>query len=331
MTSLDFQNTVVSDSDRKIRDKVAFYSGGPRWLKRQPYEPSYPAHRSSRLPNSDRRSLHKRINSYIYSRGNGEDEEETGESEDKNVDLDIQRSLLSMLPDISYEYETSVLVCGSETNDRVLSWIQTTKQYMSQLHYDFNIACDYIIHRNRLFNGLVSKSFDVDMQRVEGLPEDVVRHIASYFGPETRLKFYYGFILSLPMQLSKLPALWLKRFYKQFVYHQYFHNILVPISHARDFAIANQFTKEQHRSMRSYIHDTMLLLPFNMPPNKTVAIQRIMAILRAYQQLNTRAPTNYLKHRFHEEGVHLVHGLLYLIRRFREKKAATMRSRRTRA
>lgn len=331
MTSLDLQNPVVSDSDRKIRDKVAFYSGGPRWLNRQPYEPSYPAHKTSRLPNSDRRSLHKKINSYVYSLGNGEDQEETGESDDKNVDLDIQHSLLSMLPDISYEYETSALVRGSETNDRVLDWIQTMKQYMSQLHYDFNIACDYIIHRNTLFNGLVSRSYDLDMQRVEGLPEDVVRHIASYFGPETRLKFYHGFILSLPMQLSKLSALWLKRFYKQFVYRQYFHNILIPICHSRDFAIANQFTKAQHLSMRTYIHDIMRQIPFNTPPNKTVAIQRIMDILRLYQQLNTRAPTNYLKYRFHEEGVHLVHGLLYLIRQFREKKAATTRSRRTRA
>jgi len=331
MTSLDLQNTVVSDSDRKIRDKVAFYSGGPRWLIRQPYEPSYPAHRSSRLPNSDRRSLHKKINSYIYSRENGANEEEIDESEDKNVDLDIQRSLLSMLPDISYEHETSTLLRGSETNDRVLSWIQTTKQYMAQLHNDFNTACDYIIHRNKLFSGLVNKSIDLDMQRVEGLPEDVVRHIASYFGPETRLKFYYGFILSLPMQLSKLSAAWLKKFYKYSVRHQYFHNILVPISHTRDFNISNQFTKAQHVSMRTYIHNIIRQIPFNTPPNKTVAIQRIMDILRVYQQLDTRAPTNYLKHRFHQEGVHLVHGLLYLIRRFREKKASTMRSRRTRA
>jgi hypothetical protein len=169
------------------------------------------------------------------------------------------------------------------------------------------------------------------MQRVEGLPEDVVRHIASYFGPETRLKFYHGFILSLPGQLSKLSAVWLKRFYKQFVYHQYFHNILVPIGHARDFAIANQFTKAQHLSMRTYIHETLRQILFTTPPNKTVAVQRIMDILRLYQQLNTRAPTNYLKYRLHEEGVHLVHALMYLIRRFREKKASTMRSRRTRA
>jgi hypothetical protein len=275
--------------------------------------------------------LHKKINSYVYSLGNREDQEET----DEHVDVDIQRSLLSMLPDISYEYETSTLVRGSETNDRVISWIQITKQYMAQLHYDFNIACDYIIHRNTLFNGLVSRSSDLDMRRVEGLPEDIVRHIAGYFGPETRLKFYYEFILTLPAQLSKLSAVWLKRFYKQFVYRQYFHNILVPICHTRDYVddpeLANQFTKAQHLSMRTYIHDIIRQIPFTTPPNKTIAIQRIMDILRMYQQLNTRAPTNYLKYRFHEEGVHLVHGLLYLIRRFREKKVSATRSRRTRA
>jgi hypothetical protein len=338
MTSLDFQNTVVSDSDRKTRDKVAFYtSGPPKWLNRQPYEPSYPAHRSSRLPSSDRRFLHKKINTYVVDTRNDIPHEDTSESEtaNKNVDLEIQRSLLSLLPDISYEYETSTLEWASGANDRILSWIQTTKQYMAQLHYDFNIACDYIIHRNKLFSGLVNKSADLDMRRVEGLPEDVVRHIASYLGPETRLKFYQGFILSLPVQLSKLSAVWLKKIYKYAVRHRYFHYLHLPISHARHYAedpeVANHFTKAQHLAMRNYTHNIVCQMPYNNTPNKTVAIQRIMAALRMYQQLDTRAPTNYLKYRFHEEGVRLVHALLYLIRQFREKKASTMRSRRTRA
>jgi hypothetical protein len=283
----------------------------PQWLQRQPYEPAYPAHRSSNLPNTHRRTMYTILQKYI-------DQEVEKEKGYQDVDKDIQKSLLSLLPDISYEYEHT---SDRKTLPSLVLWIQNAKHYMDQLSADFHDACRYILHKNMIFHGQVERSILMEMKQVDRLPEDMVRNIVSYFTPETRLAFLQDTIDLVSHQLQLLTMSWLKNIYRKCLHNRYIDNVVIPFNTFRHDKIEGlSFTKKQYIAMREYINRKRALMPYGLPTNKTMAINRIMDVLRMYQQTSDIAPTNYLKYRFCSEGLRLLHSIVYAIRCFQEKK-----------
>jgi len=286
----------------------------PGWMTRKPYEPAYPAHRSSRLPSSGRRVIYQKIKSTIDAH------DKIILNKDKlNIDQDIQFALLSMLPDISYEYANGH---NNQTGIDMTQWIMYAKQYIYHLAKDFNSACNHILYNNSLFSAQVSRSVAFDVVRVAELPEDIVNHIASYFTPETLLAFHFPEIASLPLQLSKLSLDWLKKIKRNCVFNRFTDGLMKKVirdSQSSNFNGTPEFSKAQHKAMCEYMHKKQSLIPYAAPANKTIAINQIMIVLKMYQNPED-CPTVYLKYKFQEEGLTLLHTLQYIIGRFHAKK-----------
>lgn len=67
-------------------------------------------------------------------------------------------------------------------------WIQKTKNYVNELNENMRNKCDMQVSKLNSIKKQEENSRNLDMQRVENLPDDLIRYIHEFLLPETRIQ-----------------------------------------------------------------------------------------------------------------------------------------------
>ena len=133
----------------------------------------------------------------------------------------IYHNLMSIRPNVDM-----VLYNNSRTDDEAREWIQTSRDYITNLAKTYNNLCD---NEERHLNHTIdqrAKCASVRLDYIGMLPLDLIRHIKKFLLPEIQTQLYISCYPNLNEMLSKLTVDRLKTYYKQHIipkfYNQFF-------------------------------------------------------------------------------------------------------------
>jgi hypothetical protein len=133
----------------------------------------------------------------------------------------IYHNLMSIRPNVDM-----VLYNNSRTDEEIREWIQTSRDYITNLAQTYNNLCD---NQERHLNHTIdqrAKCASVRLDYIEQLPLDVIRHIKQFLLPEIQTQLYISCYPNLNEMLSKLTVDRLKTYYKKHVIPKFYNHFL---------------------------------------------------------------------------------------------------------
>ena len=268
---------------------------------RKPYEPGFPTHMKSRLPNEvSRKLLFTNICQYNNSISGG------------NVDteLRIQRLMMSLLPEISREYSKLNNLSPVQLTD----WINTARQYVSSLYADFNQSCNHLLYEASLFQTMHNRSSIFEIDNIYRLPTEIVNLIKSYLPPESHISIYQDTIDNLSIILNKMTISWLQKILRCVVRPLYY-----KIGFTINRISPEIYSKSQLIEMRTCLGEDGKYFTKSLGGKKSILISRITIALRVYRTAS-RCPNQYIKYLYQSAGLKLIQSIIYASRQFQSKK-----------
>jgi hypothetical protein len=133
----------------------------------------------------------------------------------------VYHNLMSIRPNVDM-----VLYNNSRPDNEIREWIQTSRDYITNLAQTYNNLCD---NEERHLNNTIdqrSKCASLRLDFIGMLPLDLIRHIKKFLLPEIQTQLYISSYPNLNEMLSKLTVYRLKTYYKEHVipkfYNQFF-------------------------------------------------------------------------------------------------------------
>ena len=133
----------------------------------------------------------------------------------------IYHNLMSIRPNVDM-----VLYNNSRPDNEIREWIQTSRDYITNLAKTYNNLCD---NEERHLNHTIdqrAKCASVRLDFIGMLPLDVIRHIKKFLLPEIQTQLYISCYPNLNEMLSKLTVDRLKTYYKQHIIPKFYNHFL---------------------------------------------------------------------------------------------------------
>jgi len=133
----------------------------------------------------------------------------------------IYHNLKSIRPNVDM-----VLYNNSRPDTEIREWIQTSRDYITNLAQTYNNLCD---NEERHLNHTIdqrAKCASVRLDYIGMLPLDLIRHIKKFLLPEIQTQLYISCYPNLNEMLSKLTVDRLKTYYKQHVIPKFYNHFL---------------------------------------------------------------------------------------------------------
>ena len=133
----------------------------------------------------------------------------------------IYHNLMSIRPNVDM-----VLYNNSRPDNEIREWIQTSRDYITNLAQTYNNLCD---NEERHLNHTIdqrAKCASIRLDYIGMLPLDLIRHIKKFLLPEIQTQLYISCYPNLNEMLSKLTVDRLKTYYKQHVIPKFYNHFL---------------------------------------------------------------------------------------------------------
>lgn len=116
-------------------------------------------------------------------------------------------NMTALVPNIDIGYHTQ-----AHTPEELEQWIQTTKDYMYLLTRNIRKKCDIQLKKLNNIENQKHKSRELNMPRVQELPDDIIRHIYGFLLPETRIELYLAKYPLYAQAVEKMTSQNLKKY-----------------------------------------------------------------------------------------------------------------------
>jgi hypothetical protein len=123
---------------------------------------------------------------------------------------------------------------GYQHND-IENWVKKTIEYVNALNTSIQNKCDTQMTKLNLIKQHEIRSKELDMKRVDNLPDDLIRYIHEFLLPETRIQLLLTRYPTYLLSLNKITCFNLKKYlgcvYKHYVKHPLCYNPKFPERH----------------------------------------------------------------------------------------------------
>jgi hypothetical protein len=195
-----------------------------------------------------------------------------------------------------------VLYNNSRPDNEVREWIQTSRDYITNLAQTYNNLCD---NEERHLNNTIdqrSKCASVRLDFIGMLPLDLIRHIKKFLLPEIQNQLYISSYPNLNEMLSKLTVYRLKTYYKEHVIPKFYNQF---------------FTTPWKR----WIHSNSLR-PNEIRMSPSTKQEYITEIRKVLNMLHNVIPHTPEIHRYCQmQALTLIRSIIYTAKRFAPKLA----------
>lgn len=213
----------------------------------------------------------------------------------------IINNLMNTIPDINYEE-----MKGKYTTAELMVWINTSTRYLDRIIELYHGKLRSEILKIDVYRNKIQKTKKLDMEKVAGLPIELIETIYSYLPYETKydiLKEKYKNIGEnlMKMTVSKLKIVFNKVISKPFI----------------DTNINNNgITMKEYYFYKSCLPKNYYLK--STFSNKPDIVERILTVMENYRNIDpkTKEVCNY----FYKNTLKMMRNIVYLTRRIREKE-----------
>lgn len=209
----------------------------------------------------------------------------------------VYHNLMSIRPNVDM-----VLYNNSRPDNEIREWIQTSRDYITNLAQTYNNLCD---NEERHLNNTIdqrAKCASVRLDYIGMLPLDVIRHIKKFLLPEIQTQLYISCYPNMNEMLSKLTVYRLKIYYKEHVIPKFYNNF---------------FTTPWKR----WIHSNSLR-PNEVRMSLSTKQEYITEIRKVLNMLHNVIPHTPEIHRYCQmQALTLMRSMIYTAKRFAPKPA----------
>ena len=117
----------------------------------------------------------------------------------------IQKNLICLVPNIDIGYQMNL------NAEELMDWIQMAKAYSTTLNNEFQKRCEIKLQKVIKIEEQLHRSKVLDMNKVNQLPEDIIRYIHGFLMPETRIVLLRARYPNLNTNIIKMKVPDLKR------------------------------------------------------------------------------------------------------------------------
>jgi len=128
-------------------------------------------------------------------------------------------NMSALVPNIDIGYHTN-----THTPEALEKWIQTTNDYMYLLTRNIRKKCDAQLKKLTNIENQKRKSRELDIKKVQDLPDDIIRHIHGFLLPETRIELYVEKYPLYAKAIEKMTRQNLKK-YVVHIYKTYYETV----------------------------------------------------------------------------------------------------------
>ena len=118
----------------------------------------------------------------------------------------IIANLANLVPNLTIGYEMNM-----EAN-QLIEWVNASKSYVEKINKDFQEKCERRIKKIIRIEEHKERAKQLDMNKLNKLPEDIIRYIHDFLLPETRLVLLRARYPNLNANIMKLKLPQLKKF-----------------------------------------------------------------------------------------------------------------------
>lgn len=229
-----------------------------------------------------------------------------------DADYHLQRPFVAMLPNVPFE---CAKLRENNTDDFTVlrEQIEMYKYYTQLFMQDFISTCNDKLDQLLCFEKLAKRATQFDINQINQLPFDMIKHIHSYLTPESRLHCFE------PLQLTSLPIKSIRSIIERCnamffetnerLYLDTDENTYSQDTKTFTMKYNNQIIRRIRKCMN--IHSRKFYLTAR---TKHANIDIIMDILDSWKQMANRCPTNQLRHIFYTNAFKVFHIIYYTLR-----------------
>jgi hypothetical protein len=133
-----------------------------------------------------------------------------------NINDVLIANMTTLVPNIDIGIHKNIY-----TTEDLAKWIIVTKKYFTILNKLMQIKCDKEMQKLLSIEDLKEKSKVLDMNKLNQLPEDMIRHIYSFLLPETRINILLCKYPLYETALQKMTNNHLKLYLRNGIYEHY--------------------------------------------------------------------------------------------------------------
>jgi hypothetical protein len=221
----------------------------------------------------------------------------------------IKRGLVNILPNISKE------VANETEDEHIIRWIDDSLAYSQTLLRDFKFECLRQFEAMRMIRAAKAIRERFIISRINTLPNEIEDIIREYMLPKTRLAVLEAGFPDIEARLKQMTMPWLNGVLKNCVYaivdrvNKKIYNTYSNTSRSKTYGDCIDYIWNKIKPKMSY-----------RAYRKSDAVERVLLAIRSCSDL-VDCPTNYLAQELHKEAFHIFHSVLYVHRKFLEKKA----------
>jgi hypothetical protein len=118
----------------------------------------------------------------------------------------ITANLENLVPNLTMGYQMNM-----EAN-QLIEWVNASKNYVEKINKDFQEKCERRVKKIILIEEHKERAKQLDMNKLDRLPEDIIRYIHEFLLPETRIVLLRARYPNLTANIMKLKLPQLKQF-----------------------------------------------------------------------------------------------------------------------
>ena len=232
-----------------------------------------------------------------------------------DADYHLQRPFVAMLPNIPFE-------CAKLRENNIDDFtdlreqIEMYKYYTQLFMQDFISTCNDKLDQLLCFEKLAKRATQFDINQINQLPFDMIKHIHSYLTPECRLHCFepspLQLLVSLPMKsirsiVERCNAMFFET--NERLYLDTDENTYTEDTKIFNMKYNSNIIRRIRKCMN--IHSRKFYLTAR---TKQANIDIIMDILDAWKKRANLCPTNQLRHIFYTNAFKVFHMLDYSLR-----------------
>ena len=215
--------------------------------------------------------------------------------DDKNTV--IIKNIISLIPNIEYENTRK-----NYTIKEQYDWLTSIDQYVDEVYFIFKKAYEIECRNMDQYITLEERTKRFDLEKMESLPEDIIRNIHEFLPYETRIDLLKAKHPNLEENLMKLRMKTLKQFISKVIYPKYY----MPV-----YTDKTQREKHYYKCLSKYF--TLRL----SVGTKAIALHEIMNIFNEFRYAK---PMTKKKHQyFTKQALMILIHMLVLIKPVVEK------------
>jgi hypothetical protein len=120
----------------------------------------------------------------------------------------IHLNMKALVPNIEMGYY------HNHTTEQIEEWINKTKEYTNMICRNIKKKCDIQMCKLIRMRQQEQRIKDLDMKKLDKLPEDIIRYISEFLMPETKIKLLLARYPTYPRILEKITSENLKKYLK---------------------------------------------------------------------------------------------------------------------